>query len=159
MCEKTGGRVVDVVDFKEIPGWWPVCGNGDCPMAGGCLRHAAWQNVPPTVTKWPCVLPTALKDGKCNYFAPKEKVRMARGFENMFARVRSRDARAEMRLAITNYLGSKGTYYRYKHGERQLNPERQQWILQLFSRYGYDSEELLFDEYVVSYDFNNGYEE
>jgi hypothetical protein len=69
----------------------------------------------------------------------------------LFACVHSRDARVEIRLAITDYLGSKGTYYRYKHGERLLNPEQQQWILQLFSRYGYNAEGLSFDEYVSSY--------
>ena len=142
---------MDMVDFKEIPDWWPVCGNGDCPMAGDCLRHAAWLSVPPTVTRWPSVMPTALLNGECKYFARMEKVRMARGFDKMFACVHSRDARVEIRLAITDYLGSKGTYYRYKHGERLLNPEQQQWILQLFSRYGYNAEGLSFDEYVSSY--------
>lgn len=143
------------MDFKEIPEWWPVCGNGDCPMSGDCLRHVAWLNVPPTVTQWASVMPTALRNGECRYYLKNEKVLMARGFDNMFARVCSRDARVEMRLAITDYLGSKGTYYRYKHGERLLTPEQQQWILQLFGRYGYDAEGLKFDEYIMTYNYKD----
>ena len=55
---------------------------------------------------------------------------------------------------MTDYLGSKGTYYRYKDGERLINPELQQWIQDLFRRYGVE-EQVLFDEYFETYDFTH----
>ena len=140
------------IDFAQIPDWWEVCQNTGCPKAAGCLRQLAFRNMPDTVTKWPCVMPWAMKDGECKSFFSSEKVRLARGFNKMFARVRNRDDKYNMRRDLTDYLGSKGSYYRYKDGERILNPEQQQWILQLFLRYGYE-EPLEFDEYVDNYDF------
>jgi hypothetical protein len=44
---------------------------------------------------------------------------------------------------MREYLGGCSTYYRYHHGERQLSPEQQEWIKQLFSQYGY--EDIEFD--------------
>ena len=50
-----------------------------------------------------------------------------------------------------DYLGSRGTYYRYQSGERLLTPEQQQKILQLFTAKGYNG--LSFEHYVETYDF------
>ena len=139
-------------DFNLVPDWWAVCQNAGCPQAESCLRRVAAQSLPSSVTVWPCVMPGALKDGDCDFFAKNEKVRIARGFKNMFARVKSRDDIYTMRRELTDYLGSKGTYYRYKEGERVLSPEQQQWILRLFAQHGY-TDGLEFDEYTDGYDF------
>ena len=139
-------------DFNLVPDWWAVCQNAGCPQAESCLRRVAAQSMPSSVTVWPCVMPGALKDGDCAFFAKNEKVRIARGFKNMFARVTSRDDIYTMRRELTDYLGSKGTYYRYKEGERVLSPEQQQWILRLFAQHGY-TDGLEFDEYTDGYDF------
>lgn len=139
-------------DFNLVPDWWAVCQNVDCPQAESCLRRVAAQSLPSSVTVWPCVMPGALKDGDCAFFAKNEKVRIARGFKNMFARVKSRDDIYTMRRELTDYLGSVGTFYRCKSGERLLSPQQQQWILQLFGRHGY-TEDLEFDEYADTYYF------
>ena len=139
-------------DFKIVPDWWPVCQNADCPQSASCLRFVACQCMPPTVTVWPCVMSATPKDDACSYFIKNEKVRLARGFKNMYAHVTSRDDIYTMRRELTSYLGSVGTYYRCKSGERLLNPEQQQWILRFFSLHGY-TEGLEFDEYIDSYNF------
>lgn len=139
-------------DFNLVPDWWAVCQNAGCPQAESCLRRVAAQSLPSSVTVWPCVMPGALKDGECAFYAKNEKVLIARGFKNMFARVKSRDDIYTMRRELTDYLGSKGTYYRYKEGERVLSPEQQQWILRLFAQHGY-TDGLEFDEYTDGYDF------
>ena len=77
---------------------------------------------------------------------------MARGFDRMFSQINSRDARAYLRVNITELFGSKGEYYRYKHGERLLNPEQQQHIRHLLDQCG--SGHLDFDHYENNYDFN-----
>lgn len=140
------------IDFNEVPESWAICSLNDCADADKCLRYRAFQVLPPTVAEWPCVMRSAQSGGTCSYFASSEKVRLARGFEQMMASLQSRDARLEIRQALTNYLGSKGTYYRYKHGERLLSCEQQQWIRQLFATYGYDHG-LEFDAYITTYQF------
>jgi hypothetical protein len=42
-----------------------------------------------------------------------------------------------MRAKIAEYLGGGGRYYRYRNGTKLLMPEQQQWIRNLFKRYGY----------------------
>lgn len=141
-----------MINFKEIPAWWAVCQNGQCPMAEGCLRYLAYRTLPAEMTKWPCVLPNALKDGQCMYYQKPERVKMARGFGDLYNKVRDRHARHIVRLRLTEYLGSKGTYYRYQHGERLLTPEQQQWIQELIKTYG-NGDEVDFRSFIEEYDF------
>ncbi|MBR1547784.1 MAG: hypothetical protein IJ637_03555 [Prevotella sp.] len=65
-----------------------------------------------------------------------EPLMLAWGFSHLFDNVRHCDYRA-LRQAVTNYLGSTGTYHRYHRGERLLTPEQQQAIQHIFQSYGY----------------------
>ncbi|MBR1547668.1 MAG: hypothetical protein IJ637_02950 [Prevotella sp.] len=100
-----------------------------------------------------CLLPRAWAEEPCRYFAATEKVLMAAGFEQAFARLRSRDARMGVRLQLTALLGSKGSYYRYKHGERLLTEEQQRLVAETFREHGYDGP-LEYDRYIETYLFN-----
>lgn len=140
------------IDFEEIPTWWPVCTNEACPMAADCLRQKACREVPESVTRWACVLPSVLKDGQCRYYQKAEVVRMARGLNTIYKNVHSREARHGIRIDLTGHYGSKGAYYRYKDGERWLNPEEQQLVVDIVRRYGCQGE-VDFDEYRDGYDF------
>ena len=62
---------------------------------------------------------------------------LAWGFTHLYDNVRVRDYRF-VRQAVTRYLSSTGTYYRYHHGERLLTPEQQRDIQHIFSSFGYD---------------------
>ncbi len=140
------------IDFNKVPNWWAICPDGQCKMADSCLRHQVFLCAPHQVTRWLCVLPHALEDGKCAYFQKAERLMLARGFKKMFSEMKSRDARHDIRIALTDYFGSKGTYYRYKDGERWLSPEQQQWIVNLLAQYHIDGEGV-FDEYEETYLF------
>lgn len=70
-------------------------------------------------------------------------MRVAVGFRNIFDRVLAKDI-AAMRSEMAAYLGSTTTFYRYRNGECLLNPRQQQWIQNLFRRYGY-THEVTFD--------------
>lgn len=140
------------IDFKNIPSWWAICQNVGCPMAGECLRHQAFLSVPDKITKWPCILPNSLKNRSCPFFRKAEVVRMAKGFHSLFNSFNSRDLRHDFRTQLTEYLGSKGSYYRYKDGERLLNPKQQQWILDFLNNYGY-TDKVKFDQYIDTYEF------
>ena len=126
--------------------------NDNCPKAGKCLRRKSCKEMPQTVTRWMCVMPSALQDGECKYFVKEEKIRMARGFRSLFDGMSSRDARHDLRLRLSEYFGSKGAYYRHKNGERLITPEQQHQIEALVEQYGY-SAEAIFDEFVDAYDF------
>ena len=141
-----------MIDFNDIPERWAVCLNDKCPKAGECLRCMAYKEMPKTVTRWMCVMPSALQDGECKYFVKEEKIRMARGFRSLFDGMSSRDARHDLRLRLSEYFGSKGAYYRHKDGERLITPEQQHQIEALVEQYGY-SAEAIFDEFVDAYDF------
>lgn len=141
-----------MTDFDQIPEWWPLCSNSQCGRAGECLRHMAFVEVPEKITRWPCVLPTAMKNGECPYFQKAEKVRMARGFKGLFRNIGNKYAQHEIREELTDYFKSKGTYYRYRDGERWLNPELQQMIAKIMQKHGVDDAPV-FDEYCESYDY------
>ena len=55
-------------------------------------------------------------------------------------------------MTLTAHFGSKGTYYRYKDGERWINPELQRKIQDLVRLCGSNTE-VTFDEYADTYDF------
>ena len=55
---------------------------------------------------------------------------------------------------MARYLGSGGTFYRYRNGERLLMPEQQEWIKNMFTRYGY-TDEIEFDGYKEVYRFDD----
>ena len=141
-----------MIEFKEIPEWWAVCAQTDCPRSGECLRHQAFKQIPDEVKTWPSVLPQAMKDGECPCYVKPERLKMARGFANITNKVRVRATRRAIRLRITEYLGSKGSYYRYRDGERLLSPEQQQWILRLLESYDCPTEGF-FTQFVEVFDF------
>jgi hypothetical protein len=141
-----------MIDFEQIPDWWALCGNSQCEHAGECLRHLAFTQAPQKVTRWTCVLPTAMENGRCRYFQKAEKVQMARGFKRLFTNIKNKYARHEIRIKLTEYFGSKGSYYRYRDGKRWLNPELQQMIADLMQEQGL-KEQPVFDECYETYDF------
>ncbi len=152
-CRKGKNKELKMIDVKEIPAWWAICQNRECKRADECLRYKAFRSMPKEVESWKCILPKVEEDGTCRQYRKAEQTMLARGFKKMYASITSRDARHDIRMALTDYFGSKGSYYRYRDGERILNAEQQQWIIKLLSRYGMDGEGC-FDEYLAGYDFS-----
>ena len=139
-------------DFDKIPERWPLCPKSDCEMAETCLRHQVCLQVPKKYKKWTCVLANAIINGKCSYYQKAEKVTMAQGIAAIYQNVQSREARSKIRYSLTAFLGSKGTYYRYKDGERLINPQLQQDIIDIVHQYAPDVE-VGFDKTFEDYDF------
>lgn len=146
---------MEEMNYKEIAAGWAFCQQAGCPKAGDCLRFKACMSAPAEMTRWLCVLPNALKDGECQYFRKAEKKRMAKGLNGILASVSDKQKRHDIRMALTELLGSKGTYYRYKDGERWMSPELQQAIKERLQQIGH-SQEVAFDEYAEAYDFTTG---
>jgi hypothetical protein len=142
--------------YEKIPDWWALCPNRDCEMAATCLRHQVCMQVPQKYKLWTCVLPNAIEDGKCRFYQKAEKVTMAQGIAAVYKNVQSREARSLIRYALTAHLGSKGTYYRYKNGERLINPQMQQEIIDIVHRYA-PGVEVSFDKTFEDYDFTRNH--
>lgn len=115
------------------------------------MRYQAGLTLPSEEETCLAVAPTVLQKPTCPKFRKIEVMHTAVGFSNIFREVKQRHA-PEMRSLITAYLGGNGTYYRYLHGERALTPEQQQWIRNLFARYGYP-DDVPIDGYEERYRF------
>ena len=143
----------ELFDHNLVPHHYWLCYVERCPQKYNCMRHKACSVMTDTLTHHPCVLPTAIADGRaCPYFKPVRVMRGAWGFNTIFKEVKQKDYTL-LRELMKQYLGGHGTYYRYNRGERLLTPEQQEWILQLFARYGY-RENLTFEHYKDVVDFS-----
>ena len=137
-------------EHGDVPCIINYCFTEPCPMKDECIHYLAGLYKSDDVEQGHAIFPNALKDGKCKFFAPLRIVKMAWGFDKLFAEVKVKDApvlRSEMR----EYLGSKGQYYRYKLGQMKLLPEQQEHIKQLFARFGYKDVE--FEHFTDEIDF------
>lgn len=143
---------MDAIDFNKIPESWALCPYRQCEMAGECLRHQVYLRAPEHVRKWKCVLPKNVGNGQCEFFQKAEKVKMARGLNAIYRDVSNKNVRSSIRLRLTDFLGSKGTYYRYKDGERLMNPQMQQQVCDIVHQFA-PKAEVNFDESFAAYDF------
>ena len=142
----------ELFDHNLVPHHYWLCYVERCPQKDNCMRHKACSVMTDTLTHHPCVLPTAIADGRaCPYFKPVRVMRGAWGFNTIFKEVKQKDC-ARLRDMIKAYLGGHGTYYRYHRGERLLTEEQQQYIKDVFVSNGYTMG-LEFDGYRMSYEF------
>lgn len=138
-------------NFKQVPRSWALCYLSECPRHAECLRYQACLAAPDGRVYHKCILPSVLRQGACQYFRPVEKVRAAVGFRNIFGKVLAKDI-TNMRKELAAYLGSRATFFRYQRGDLLLESAQQEWIQQMFRRYGY-TDEVTFDSYREIYVF------
>ena len=139
-------------NFDEVPNGWQLCFCDGCPRHADCLRYVAGQQVPDSLTWGNAVYPSAYRNGNCRHFKQIRVIHAAYGFAPLFREVKQKNY-TPLREKMKTYLGGHGTYYRYNRGERLLTPEQQQWILDLFARYGY-KDGLAFEHYCDVIDFS-----
>jgi len=139
------------LNLKEAGTDYLFCFNTQCDKKGDCIRFFAGQNVPDDMLTGRAVFPKACSNGNCKYFKQTSLVKYAYGFEHIYDKVMNSHY-TEMRKLITQYLGNKGQYYKYKHGEKGLSPAQQQHIAGIFAKYGY-TDAVSFDRYEMRYEF------
>ena len=137
-------------EYGNVPSIITYCFTEPCPMKDKCILYLSALYDKDKKDRGEAIFPNALKDGKCKYFAPLRVVKMAWGFDKLFAEIKVKDAPA-LRAKMREYLGSKGQYYRYKLGKLKLLPEQQEYIKQLFVSYGYHDVE--FEHFSDEIDF------
>ena len=143
---------MEKIDYNMIPDWWAVCPHQSCKMAETCLRQQACRQMPEKVKRWTCILPHAWKDDACEHYLKYESVTMAQGLNSIYKNVREKYARSAIRTTLTARIGSKGSYYRYKDGERLINPKMQQEIVDVVHRFAPDVK-VEFDKTFETFDF------
>ena len=141
-----------MIDYRKIPIWWAVCCKESCTKRDGCLRYQAFLQCPREVTVWPMVMPHAETGGECEYFKAYERVQMARGLNHIYDDITDKHTKALIRSALTEYFGSKGSYYRHKDGERLMNPAMQADIIGIIRSFS-EGAKVDFDDTFYAYDF------
>jgi len=143
-----------VFDFKNVPASWQLCFLSEGPRKDECLRQLAFRHLPAQQVFGPAIYPNVeIGEKGCRFFAVGQPRRMAWGFNTLFAEVKQKDV-SGLRNAMKQYLGGHSNYYRYSRGERLLSTEQQEWIINLFRRFGY-TDGLTFDHYARVYDFEH----
>jgi hypothetical protein len=136
-------------NFSDIPFQWTLCFNDACPRKAECLRHRAAQvaadEQADEVHEAMCVTPLAWRDGNCSRFFAIRTERVAWGFSHIYDKV-LKTHYDDIKGAITRYLNGRSNYYRYRNGDRKLSVKQQQWIENLFRKFGYN-DPIRFDHY------------
>ena len=140
-------------DFRNVPKGYQLCFNKECPKRDECLRFLAGSALPEERDWGPAIYPNMkMTERGCRLYGTAQATEMAWGFNTLFEEVKSKHERG-LRTAMRQYLNGTSNYYRYHNGERLLNKEQQEWIINLFQRTGYQ-ENLEFDHYALVYDFD-----
>ena len=146
-------RLTSEFDYSQVPSWYAICTNDNCPLKQDCLRYLAGANAPESLEMALCVMPRMAKDGHCRLYDKKTVVVMAAGFTTLYNQVLKKDY-TSMRKTITAYLHGAKMYYEYKDGRRALNPEQQSWIRDFVAKMGYHFE-VKFDRFFEAYIFHH----
>ena len=138
--------------LESYPPSYILCFVEGCKLKDNCIHYLAAQHVRDDDNIGYTIYPSILKnpDG-CRWHKEYRVIKAAWGFDAIFHNVLQRHA-ATLRQEMKDYLGGNGTYSRYKRGERKLTPEQQEWIIQLFQKYGYVNG-LHFDHYEETIDW------
>lgn len=138
--------------FEDAPWGYALCFNSQCEKSGRCLRYQVGLVAPANLEVGKAIYPSAWKNGDCRHFHEKRMVKLAWGFNNIYAHL-TRGQASDIRSSIRAHLGSgMSAYYRYHHGERMLTPQQQKEILDIVARFNYKGD-ATFDHYVLTWDF------
>ena len=138
-------------DQSKIPPMWRYCFNESCPKKDHCLRFQSALEMPQDNMWGQAIYPNALQNGRCAFYRPDEKVRLATGFVVEDNPLMS-GVFVKMRPVLTGYLGGNGTYYLYRNGKKWLSPKKQRDIEALLRKHGFNGD-VVFGQYLDDYDF------
>lgn len=142
----------ETFDYSKVPYDFDHCQQAQCPQAETCLRRLAAIHAPQTLPSMKSVNPNSLPADltRCPYHLSTRKVRIAWGIKGFLNRLPLEDAKAIRRTLILHF--TKTHFYRLQRKERCLRPRDQEYIRQLFRRYGV-TEEPAYEYYTEEYDW------
>lgn len=139
------------INYKEVPYYWALCFQDDCPMASTCLRFAAGEQIPEQLTQHMAVMKGARNGTTCSMYREMKLVTIAYGMTNLFNGL-PREVAIGMRNKVMNLFGSRAHYYRYRAGKYPIAPDIQEKINQIFRKYNI-KHPAKFDRTLLSFDF------
>ena len=139
------------LSFSDVPSWYALCTNSQCPLRDDCLHYLAGASAPESLETATCVMPKVLNNGQCRLYDKKTVVVWAEGFSHLYDQVLKNDY-TTIRKTITGYLHGAKQYYEYMRGTRPLSPEQQRWITDYMAQCGY---EVTFDRHFEAYVFHH----
>ena len=132
-------------DFSNMPKDWAVCFMHDCILKEQCLRYYVAKTLSVSQYSALTVLSSARSGNSCKEFHTMKTERLAWGFSHLFDDVKHVDYRP-LRSTMESHFGSRFVYYRYHRGINKLSEGEQQWVDELFQRYGYAAPRV-YDNY------------
>ena len=85
-------------EYGNVPSNITYCFTEPCPMKNKCIHYLSGLYKNEKTDRGDAIFPNALKNGNCKYFAPLRVVKMAWGFDKLFAEMKVKDARRNERL-------------------------------------------------------------
>ncbi|MBR6482127.1 MAG: hypothetical protein IKT26_02720 [Bacteroidaceae bacterium] len=138
---------------EKAPSDYPKCLQADCPAADQCLRNLMGRAVSEKAIVMTVINPKNLKPElgtSCPYFHSTQPMRMARGFTKALDNVRHGEVKKI--VAELSQLFDERLYYRFRKGERLINPQQQAIIAEVLTRHG-ASQPVEFDSYEEGYNW------
>lgn len=138
---------------EKAPSDYPKCLQADCPAADQCLRNLMGRAVSEKAIVMTVINPKNLKPAlgtSCPYFHSTQPMRMARGFTKALDNVRHGEVKKI--VAELSQLFDERLYYRFRKGERLINPQQQAIIAEVLTRHG-ASQPVEFDSYEEGYNW------
>ena len=131
--------------LSDVPGNFPLCLNGQCPLAEQCLHHIVRTMVPADQLILHVFNPEAVRGSEdCPFFRERKQDRYAVGFTGMQSEMKPRQY-AVFSWHLQAHWG-RNPYYERRSGKRWLSPAEQKVVRTALRSAGV-TEDLEFDRY------------
>lgn len=135
-----------------VPAGFAHCFNGECKKADQCLRYQITRYIPTTFWAVLSVIPAqTCPEGDCPAFVSDQPVEYAYGMTHLWDNLLYVQAKALKNQLLLHY--GKTHFYRLKRKERSFSPNDQQYVRNLFLRYGI-TKDPVYDYYETGYVWN-----
>lgn len=145
--------MIESLDYSEVPRGFVHCLNGNCKQTEHCLRYQVARHLPATCNDFRILNPDRIKsESDCSEYLSDTPVKYAYGWTHMFDKLIHEKAVA-IKDELLYHLG-KNEFYRLKRKEKSFTPRAQQYVRNVFRRYGVE-EEPVYDQYQYQYKWEN----
>lgn len=142
--------MIETLDYSKVPKNFVHCLNADCKQADCCLRQQVSRYIPATQRDFRILNPVRTQNDEtsCPDFLIDTPVKHAYGWTHMFDKLMHETAVAVKNELLYHY--GKTEFYRLKRKEKSFTPKDQQYVRNVFLRYGV-KDEPHYDQYQYDY--------
>jgi len=138
-------------DYNEVPQGYLHCLHAQCTRSTDCLRFLITPYVYSHRPSIKVVNPTHIAgEEECQYFQADRLSRFAIGITHLLDNLPHAQALRIKQILFHHF--QRNMYYRIRNKERLIKPSEVSFIHRLFQEEGI-TEEPVFDEYVLKYDW------